>query len=55
MNKEIKSTMGDTYEISPMYTEVVECHSDSGCMRCHNPCEFGISANTEIIKGGGYK
>lgn len=52
--KEITSIMGDSYEIIPMYTEV-ECHSDDGCMRCINPCKFGISANTEIIKGGGYR
>lgn len=54
MNKEIKSTMGDFYEISPVYTEV-ECYSDSGCMRCKNPCEFGISVNSKILKGGGYE
>lgn len=50
--KEIKSKYDTSYEVLPMYTEVEQCNS---CMRCHNPCEFGISANLEIIKGGGYE
>ena len=52
--KKVKSIYEEIfYEIFPVNT-TVDCKIN-GCMRCQTPCEFGISTNTETLKGGGYE